>query len=96
MEETPTSNGKAQALLQQAQALPPQDQAPSTVHRKARRKTSRRKISDSSPSHLWERWQEAQQKAILSLDSLDLLVPLEPVGQTTEEVQFSQSCFFVV
>lgn len=52
-------------------------------------------MSDSSAPLLWQRWQEAQQEAqqeaLFSLDSLDLVIPQESVGQMMEEVQLSQS-----
>lgn len=48
-------------------------------------------MSDSSPSLLWERQLETQQEALFTPDSPDLVVPPEPVSQTMEEVQFSQS-----
>lgn len=48
-------------------------------------------MSDSSPSLLWEGWQETQQETVFSADSPDLVVASEPVGQPVEEVQLSQS-----
>lgn len=73
VEDTPTSCGNTQA--------------PPTVHRKAHRKTNRRKRSDSSPSPSRRRGQEGQQ--VFSSDPLDL------VGQTVEEVRPSQSSWLL-
>lgn len=76
---------------EKAQAPPLQAQAPPNLHRKAHRKTNRRKSNDSSPSASWGRCKETQQEVLFSSDTSDPLISPNPVGQTMEEVRPSES-----